>query len=116
MNDYYRIEQTPHGGVIALSLPESVDPVDLDRLNDAILGEVRERAGDTWIVDLASVAYMGSAMLGLMVNLRQQIKSAGGKLILCSMQPRLLEIFRTCCMERLFTIVRSRAEAMKPVA
>ena len=56
---------------------------------------------------------MGSAMLGLMVNLRQQVKSAGGRLVLCSMPPTLMQIFRTCCMERLFIIARTRDEAMR---
>jgi anti-anti-sigma regulatory factor len=52
-------------------------------------------------------------MLGLMVNLRQQIKSASGRLVLCSMPPSLVRVFRTCCMERLFVIAKTRADAMK---
>jgi anti-anti-sigma factor len=59
---------------------------------------------------------MGSAMLGLIVNVRQQVKTAGGKLALCNMSPRLAEIFRMCSMERLFTITRTRADAIKAVS
>jgi anti-anti-sigma factor len=62
---------------------------------------------------MSRVNYMGSAMLGLVVNLRQQIRNASGELVLCGLSPRLLGIFRTCCMERLFTIVRTRADAIK---
>ena len=36
-----------------------------------------------------------------------------GRLVLCGMSPRLTEIFRSCCMDRLFTIARSRREAME---
>jgi anti-anti-sigma regulatory factor len=50
-----------------------------------------------------------------MVNLRQQIKSAGGKLVLCSLPPSLMQIFRTCCMERLFVIAKTRDDAFKSV-
>jgi anti-anti-sigma factor len=56
---------------------------------------------------------MGSAMLGLMVNIRQRIKSGGGQLTLCNVSPRLLAIIRACSMERLFRIARSRADAIK---
>jgi len=52
----------------------------------------------------------------LMVNVRQTIKSAGGKLVLCGMSERLTRVFHACCMERLFTITRTRADAMKMVS
>jgi anti-anti-sigma factor len=52
-------------------------------------------------------------MLGLIVNIRQQIKSGGGRLIVCGMSPRLTEIFHNCSMERLFTIVKTRPDALK---
>ena len=41
------------------------------------------------MLDLTDVVYMGSSVLGLMVNVRQTIKSAGGKLVLCGMSERL---------------------------
>jgi anti-anti-sigma regulatory factor len=47
-----------------------------------------------------------------MVNVRQRVKEARGRLVLCGLSPRLLQIFKTCCMERLFKIVRSRDEAI----
>ena len=111
--DFFRFESSDRAQLIALTLPMTLDSSEFDELNEAILGHIAERKSDRWIIDLAQVAYMGSAMLGLMVNLRQQIKSAGGRLILCSMPPTLMQIFRTCCMERLFTIVRTREEAMR---
>jgi anti-anti-sigma regulatory factor len=48
----------------------------------------------------------------LLVNLRQRIKAGGGQLELSSLSPQLVEVFRTCCLERLFTIRRTRAEAL----
>jgi anti-anti-sigma factor len=56
---------------------------------------------------------MGSAMLGMMVNFRQHVQANKGKLVLCGVSPRLLEIIRTCCMDRLFPIAKNRPEAMK---
>ena len=96
-----------------LMLPESIDPVEFDRLFDSMLAELNGKANQSWVLDLSSVTYLGSAMLGLIVNIRQQIKSSGGKLILCGMSARLQEIFHTCSMERLFTITRSRPDALK---
>ncbi len=52
-------------------------------------------------------------MLGLMVNIRQVVLKAQGKLVLFAMNDRLVRIFETCCLERLFTIVPGRAEAIR---
>ena len=51
-------------------------------------------------------------MLGLMVNMRQHVVQGSGKLVLCCLSPRLMEVFRACSLERLFTITKSRAEAL----
>jgi anti-anti-sigma factor len=70
------------------------------------------QAKKKWIIDLSAVTYMGSAMLGMLVNVRQQIKAGGGRLLLCGLSKPLMTIFRTCCMERLFTIVKDRGAAL----
>jgi anti-anti-sigma factor len=111
----FRIQSLSSVNLIELELPEMLDSQEFDRLNESILGALHGQAGGRWIIDLSHVSYMGSAMLGLMVNLRQQIKTGGGKLVLCSMPATLFQIFRTCCMERLFTIAKTRADAMRMV-
>ena len=73
---------------------------------------VRGEPEGQWVIDLSQLSYMGSAALGLLVNLRQQIKQSGGRLVLCGLSPQLVHIFNTCCMERLFRIVKSRADAV----
>ena len=111
--DFFRLESSDRVQVIELTLPQTLDSAEFDQLNESILGVVSSRKNERWVIDLSHVSYMGSATLGLMVNLRQQVKAAGGKLILCSMPPTLMQIFRTCCMERLFTITRTRDEAIR---
>ena len=68
------------------------------------------------MVDLSQVGYMGSSMLGLFVNIRERIRQAGGTLVLCAMSPPLLRIFKTCCLERLFTIAKTRPDALALVS
>ena len=100
--------------VVALTLPPELDSEEFDHLNAALLAEVGTIGiGGACVLDLSSVEYMGSAMLGLMVNARQRIKAAGGRLVLCGMSPWLVQTFRTCCLERLFVTAVSRPDAMK---
>ena len=99
--------------VVDLFLPDALDSTEFDRLNDGLDDVFRDKNGGRWILDLSNVVYMGSAALGLMVNIRQRVKSMDGKLALCQMNPRLQQVFKACCLEKLFTIVRTREDAVK---
>ena len=108
----YKVSKAGSVNVVDLTLPETLDIEEFDRLNESILGLVRGEPEGQWVIDLSQLSYMGSAALGLLVNLRQQIKQSGGRLVLCGLSPQLIHIFKTCCMERLFRIVKSRKDAV----
>ncbi len=113
--DYFRHKIEDSVNVIEMTLPGSIDAVDFDKINENLLRLLDATEGNRWIIDLSSVDYLGSAMLGLMVNMRQQVKQKGGKLALCCLSDRLQQIFAACCMERLFTLCKSRPEGHKAV-
>jgi len=112
MPDFFRVTDESGVQVVDLRLPVALDINEFDKLNTALLEAVAPRADGRWVVDLAHVSYMGSAMLGLLVNVRQRVKAARGKLVLCGLSPQLSTIFRACCMDRLFTTVRDRERAV----
>ncbi|HVT87287.1 MAG TPA: STAS domain-containing protein [Tepidisphaeraceae bacterium] len=108
-----RVQDLPSAHLMELLLPEAIDPMEFDRLNETVLQVLDGKAKEHWVLDLTSVTYMGSAMLGLIVNIRHRVKAGGGKLVLCNMSAQLAEIFRMCSMERLFTIAKTRPDALK---
>ncbi len=112
-SDFVQTTTVENINVIELNLPEQVDSDAFDQLNQSVLKALDGRSDQPWLMDLSSVDYMGSSVLGLMVNLRQHIKSGGGQLVLCQLSPQLKQIFHTCCLERLFTITKDRADALK---
>lgn len=99
--------------ILTLRLPCALDSNDFDRLNEQLLTSFDAQPNARWVLDVSGVAYMGSAVLGLLVNVRQRALKTGGRLVLCGLSPGLLRIFRTCCMERLFEIYRTQADAIK---
>jgi anti-anti-sigma factor len=108
----YHVSKAGTVHVVDLTLPHALDIHEFDRLNEAMLELVRGEPEGQWVLDLSQLSYMGSAALGLLVNLRQQIKQSGGRLVLCGLSPQMLHIFKTCCMERLFKITKTRQEAV----
>lgn len=99
--------------LLELLLPPTLDDADFDRLMREALAAVSADAGSAWVLDLSALDYAGSALLGMMVNIRQRVRGGGGRLVLCGVSSRLLDILRTCSLERLFVIARSRAEAIQ---
>ncbi len=112
MADRFEISADHQVNVLRLSLPDGMDTMEIDSVIDGVLSKLDGNAEGRWITDLSDVSYMGSSMLGLMVNIRQRIAQAGGKLILCGLKPQLLNIFQACCLEKLFNIARTRDEAI----
>lgn len=111
--DLFRLKNEQSVNIIEMTLPEDLDSADFDQLNRSLLGLLGTHDTRGWVIDLSAVEYMGSAMLGLMVNFRQQIKTRNGKLALCGVSQRLQEIIKTCCMDRLFIMAKTRADAVK---
>ncbi len=114
--DLFQMSEEGSIKVIELTLPTSIDSSEFDRLNESLLAALGDAPGAGWILDLSRVAYMGSAVLGLMINIRQVVRQGQGTLVLCGMSDRLMRIFETCCMERLFKIVPGRQEAIRFVS
>jgi anti-anti-sigma factor len=111
-SDRFQIIHEPSANVLQFVLPATIDTMEIDGLIEAVLKQLASRGEQGWVVDLSQVEYLGSSMLGLFVNMRERIRQAGGILVLCGMSPQLLQIFKTCCLERLFTIAKSRADAL----
>jgi anti-anti-sigma factor len=109
----FKVVQEGSVNILELRFPSHLDSGEFDRLNDAVLAALAAQADGRWVLDLSSLTYAGSSLLGLMVNARQRVLQAGGRLALCGLSPRLMRIFTTCCLERLFDIRNTRAEAIR---
>jgi anti-anti-sigma factor len=113
MSTWHTIQSDGTLHVMELRIPDQVDAVEFDKFNEAIPQMLEAKADGRWILDLSSAQYTGSAMLGLMVNVRQRIKSAGGSLVLCGLSPRLASILAASSLDRLFRVERARDAAVK---
>lgn len=111
--DFFQVRQVGPVHLVTLTLPQSMDSEEFDRLNEQMLTVFGGQPQARWVLDLSGLNYMGSSALGLMVNIRQKIKQSGGMLVLCGLSQRLNQIFQTCCMERLFKIARTRDDALR---
>lgn len=114
--DWFAVIPQDAAQVLRLTVPLHVDSADFDKFHELVLSAVTAKANGRWVIDLAELSYMGSSLLGLMVNIRQRVRQSGGQLALCGLSPKLLQVFRTCSLERLFVIRAGRDEAVEAVS
>ena len=115
MAKFYELLAIKGISVLDLQLPDSVDAVEFDQFTDEVLALIDAAPQGRWVIDLGKCTYVNSAMLGLMVNLRQRVRGAGGKIALCRPSAWLIEVFHVTSLHHMFTVTKTREEALKAV-
>jgi hypothetical protein len=72
--------------------------------DDGILGPGGAAQGKSLALDLANIAFIGSTLLGKLIALDARLKSNGGRLELCHVNPEIREVFKVTRLDRLFVI------------
>jgi anti-sigma B factor antagonist len=64
------------------------------------------------ILNLADVRVLTSAPIGMLINLKRKLESAGGILRLCDVDPEIREILRLTSVEELFSFYATEEDAL----
>ena len=59
--------------------------------------------------DLGNIVYLSSAGLDTFIMLYKKINDSGGEMILCNVNPTLMEVFEVTKLTKVFTIQRSQS-------
>ncbi|MEJ0052424.1 MAG: STAS domain-containing protein [Methylovirgula sp.] len=64
------------------------------------------------LLDFADLVYISSAGLRIVLLAAKRMKSAGGRLVLCSLNPQINEVFEISGFSRILDILPSRDAAL----
>jgi len=65
------------------------------------------------VLDLGEVAGLGSRMIGQLAALHRQVTAAGGRLVLCRLQPQAAEVIETCRLTEVFHVYPDEQTAVQ---
>ena len=95
-----------------------VDKKILDEQNIQVIGEqlfslVDELGRRKVLLNFGNVEFLSSAALGKLITLNRKLQSAGGKLILCNIDPQIYEVFEITKLNKLFVIHKDEQGALQ---
>lgn len=110
-----RLEVEQIGDVTVVNF---VDRKILDEQNIQIIGEqlfslVDQDKCKKLLLNFGNVEYLSSAALGKLITLNKKVASSGGRLVLCSIDPQIKEVFEITKLDKLFKIKKDEQEALQ---
>jgi anti-anti-sigma factor len=89
-----------------------LDPQPVKDLRDHFEAHVRRKGRPDLVVDFFGVGFAGSSALSGFISLRKAVVAAGGKLVLCRLEPAVYDSFRLLRLDPLFRFAESREAAL----
>ncbi|MBN1786889.1 MAG: STAS domain-containing protein [Sedimentisphaerales bacterium] len=97
--------------VVTLTDEKILEDVDIQGLEDSIMplidGEIN------LVIDFSNVNFLSSAVLGLLIRVSKRIKENKGSLKLCSIKPKIFEIFKITRLDEIFDVYGDAKKAMQ---
>jgi anti-sigma B factor antagonist len=90
----------------------------LDEQNIQVIGEqlfslVDELGRKKILLNFSNVEYLSSAALGKFITLNKKVNGSGGKLILCTIDPTIYEVFEITKLNKVFNIQKDEQTALQ---
>jgi len=97
--------------VLVLTLEGRLDAVSSKMFEDRVL-EIIDGGEARFVIDLSRLDYVSSAGLRVFVLASKRLTAAGGKVVLCSLQESVKQVFDIVGFYSIFSISSSRDEAL----
>jgi len=90
----------------------------LDEQTIQIIGEqlfslVDESGRRKLLLNFSNVDYLSSAALAKFITLNRKVSQAGGRLVMCSIDPQIREVFEITKLNKVFAIYAGEQEALQ---
>ncbi len=103
------------GAVLVANVAGQINSSNAAALEAQLLGLVDE-GEHKWVLDLAQLDYISSAGLRVVLMLAKRVKDNAGRLVLCGLQPQVMEVFDISGFLALLTVVDNRDTALAQAA
>lgn len=105
------IKQEVLGEIVILALTGRLDTLNFPLLDNEMTALLNKKQ-NVIVLDCQNLDYVSSSGLRILLKSLKQVKAAGGKFALCSLQPQISQIFKISGFDHLFEIYPGKTEAL----
>ncbi|MCA9105859.1 MAG: STAS domain-containing protein [Planctomycetales bacterium] len=98
--------------VVAISDSRILDQSQIEQIGYDLLQTVSTAPAGKVVLTLAGVEFMGSAMIGKIIQFNKKCKEAEAVLHLCSISANILEVFKVMRLQRVLKIFKDEESAI----
>lgn len=115
MNPKISVDYTEIAVVATLTDEKILEQADIEALEASIMPLVEQGGRMNLVISFAGVKFLTSAVLGLLIRVSKKVYESDGQLKLCSIEPKILEIFKITRLDKVFEIYEDREQALAAV-
>jgi anti-sigma B factor antagonist len=105
------VEYTDGATIISFADEKILEETDIRALQESIMSVIEQSERINLILDFSNVRFLSSAVLGLLIRISKKIYERNGQLRLCSISPKIYEVFKITRLTKVFDIHKDAADA-----
>jgi anti-sigma B factor antagonist len=112
-NPHVSIEYIDGVAVAVLTDAKILDEEQIQSLEKTFMPLIEQGTGIRLLMDFCNVQFLTSSVLGLLIRLNRKVFQSEGRLRLCSVDPKILEIFKITRLDKVFEIYKDKQQALE---
>ena len=101
------------GDALIIAVRGEVDLHNSPELRTEVLDLIIKHSPRRLVLNLTQVPYMDSSACAVLVEALRRMRTLGGRVYLCGLQPRVKGLLEIARLGTIFTIVETEADALK---
>ena len=93
-----------------------LEETDIKALQVSIMAVIEETEKINLVLNFCNVKFLSSAVLGFLLRVSKKVYEKNGRLVLCNITPKILEIFKITRLTEIFNIQKNTENAAESLA
>lgn len=113
----FGVKYAGNATVVSFTDEKILEEKDINELQESIMSVIESSSGKIrLILDFGNVRFLSSAVLGLLIRVSKRIYEQEGELRLCSINPKIYEIFKITRLTKIFDIYTDVESAVEDIS
>jgi anti-sigma B factor antagonist len=110
------VEYAENATIITFVDERILEERDIQTLQESIMSVIEQAERLNLVLDFCNVQFLSSAVLGLLIRVSKKVYERDGRLRLCSISPKIYEVFKITRLTKIFDIYQDVESATEDLS